>query len=61
MTVVIDKNKKLMCYSCKDDPHDNKFVRFCLKNFELWDFLKKNKVTLVKARTTDKDVVRKST
>lgn len=53
--VEIDEDKKLMCYSCKDDPHDNKFVRFSLKNPDLWNFLKKNKVKLVKARTIDKD------
>jgi len=52
--VEIDKNKKLQCYDSKDT-HDNKYVRYCLKNKDLWPFLKKQGVILVTPRTKDKD------
>jgi len=54
--VQVDENLKLQCFDCKDDPHDNKYVRYILKNKDLWHFLKKNKVKVVKPRTTDKDI-----
>ena len=51
--VEIDKEKKLQCYFDDVDPHDNKWVRFCLKNKNLWDFLTKRKVKLVQIRDID--------
>ena len=56
--VDIDAENRLMCYSCKDeDPHDNKWVRFCLKEKSLWKELKKRGVSIVKPRTIDKDEI----
>jgi len=53
--VEIDKDKKLQCYYDDIDSHDNRWIRFCLKNKDLWNFLKKRNVKLVTPRTIDKD------
>ncbi|QMU53542.1 MAG: hypothetical protein GKS07_11040 [Nitrosopumilus sp.] len=55
ISVIIDEDKKLQCYVGDTDPHDNKWVRFCLKNDETWDFLKASGVKVVKTRNDDKD------
>ena len=57
ITVVIDEDKKLQCFYDDVDPHDNKWVRYCLKNKESWEFLQDSGVKLVKPRTIDKDLV----
>jgi len=51
--VEIDENNKLQCYDCKEDPHKNKYVDYCLKNKDLWEFLKSKNVKLVTPRTND--------
>lgn len=44
--VIIDKNNKLQCYNCKEDPHENRYVDYCLQNENLWKFLKSKKVKI---------------
>lgn len=53
--VVMDNENKLMCYMCKDDPHNNKYTDFVSENKKLWPFLKKNKVKYVRVRDNNKN------
>ena len=48
--IEIDKDKKLQCYDCADSPHENRWVDFCLTNREIWPFLRRNGVKVVKLR-----------
>ena len=51
--IEIDDNKRLQCYQSAGDTHNNKWVNYCLKNKELFDFLKKHEIKVVAVRTKD--------
>ena len=57
--VQIDENNKLMCYKCKDDPHDNKYIDFVSQCKELWPFLKEHNVKYVIPRDDNNAEIKK--
>lgn len=60
--IEINKDKKLMCYQCDENPHDNKYIDFVSENEKLWPFLKKHEVKYVKPRNkNDKKKIKELT